>query len=736
MCIACWAESKCEPRSIVAANTTWSSSPTMPIELFKTPLATSEPPRHFKRGPHSQPPVNSASQGPIQTNNTFNNLLLDDQTFPTWPLPYSLWVCKDGDADWGMAFNHTESSQLVFGPDPNQSPAQFFFNPPKVKSFAFTAPDFKSNLRVTTIKNDKLSALVELANGVGRISMPLAYGMGFVTGIYENLVPVLASQVGFMEFRKVGVVNQNRTAKYTAKLFNQITWLVYVSGDPNIDLRLADNNHIVASGPSKLCVVQVCKGESPAYDDTCGKYPIDVKLSGSVDPDRKTGNYAFNYETQGASNSGSSLVWCLPHHQMTLTDDVRRRDSGLQLDSPTNGPMRAYVTDKLSMVVADLPVDIGFEPWTSVGGFGYSRQNYTPEIQSLIRQVASQEVEQDVAGQCDLDSMYFGGKQLDKYAYLALVAFFVLRDLDLTARILPKIKAAIEKYAKNQQQHPLRYDESWKGVISDTPPDQDFGNSNYNDHHFHYGYHIHAIAIVARIDPEWLSANNNLVYDYAITLIRDYGNPSDSDPFFPQFRNFDWFHGHSFAHGIFPSGDGKNEESSSEDYHSVYALKLFGKVIGNLELENAANLMLGIMKSSLNLYMMYTSDNNILPPRFTANKVSGILFENKIDFATFFGRGTVGDEYVHGIHMIPITPMSSYIRGPRYVKEEWDQKLAGIVDKIPDGWQGILKLNAGLFDPKYSWRWFSRGDWQDNLIDPGMTRSWALAYLAGIGGAK
>lgn len=708
----------------------------MPIELFKNPLSTSEPPGHFVRGPHSQPPVNSASKGPIQTNNTFNNLLLDDQTFPTWPLPYSLWVTKDGDSDWGMAFNHTDSLQYVFGPDPDQNPAQFFFNPPKIKSFAFTAPNFGNNLRVSTIKNEKLAALVELANEQGRISMPLAYGMGFVTGIYENLVPVLSSQVGFMEFKKVGIVNQNRTAKYTVKLFNQLVWLIYLSGDPNVDLQLADNNHIVGNNASRLCVVQVCKGESPAYDDACGKYPIDAKLSGSVDPDRKTGTYAFNYETHGSSNLGSTLVWCLPHHQVTLKEDIKKRDSGMQLDSPTNGPMRGYVTDKLEFEVPNLPLDIGFEPWTAVDGFGFNPGNYTNEVKQLIGQIATEEVEQDVAGQCDLDSMYFGGKQLDKYAYLAMVTHFVLQDQNLTGKILPKIKAAIEKYASNQQQHPLRYDESWKGVISDTPPDQDFGNLNYNDHHFHYGYHIHAIAIVARIDPLWLTANDNLIKNYALTLIRDYGNPSDSDPYFPQFRNFDWFHGHSFAHGIFPSGDGKNEESSSEDYHSIYALKLYGQIINNQELEMAANLMLGIERTALNYYMMYTSDKNLLPQRFTANKVSGILFENKIDFATFFGRGTVGDEFVHGIHMIPITPMSSYMRGSKYVKEEWDAKLAGIVDKIPDGWQGILKLNAGLFDPKYSWKWFSRPDWQNNLIDPGMTRSWALAYLAGIGGAR
>lgn len=640
----------------------------------------------------------------------------------------------DGAGDCGMAFNHTDASMLVYGPDPAKVPAQFYFNPPRIKLFAFTGNGWR-NLDVQILLSHKLAATVRLSGGgSGTITMPMAYGMGFVTGIYENEIPVINSAVGIQEFRRVGNVNGNAVAKYTVQLFDQRTWSVYVSGDQGIDLRLADPNHIVASGPTTRCVIQIAKGDSPVYDSTCGKYPVDASLSGNVE--NQVGRYAFNYHTEGQSESGAGLVWCLPHHQMTLNEETIRSATDLVLDSPTKGQMRAYVTDKVSMEVGNLPVDISFEPWTSVEGYSYSRDNYTDDVKRLIREAAEKEIQQDVAGQCDLDSMYFGGKQLDKYAYIAYVTNFILRDSELTAQILPKIKQAIQKYAENRQKLPLAYDQTWKGLVSSAPPDQDFGNSNYNDHHFHYGYHIHAIALIACIDPRWLSDNDNLILNYATTLVRDYANPSEKDTFFPQFRNFDWFHGHSFAHGIFPSGDGKNEESSSEDYHSVYALKLLGKVIGNSELEQSANLMLGIMRTSLNLYMLYSDDNTVQPPKFKGNKVSGILFENKIDFATFFGRGTVGDEFIHGIHMLPITPVSSYIRGQRYVKEEWDAKLAAIVDQIPDGWRGILKLNYGLYDPRESWKWFARSDWQDNLIDGGMSKTWSLAYLAGIGGAK
>lgn len=707
----------------------------MPIDLFKAPLSTGTPPKCYPQINHSQPPVGCNYNGPIQTNNTFNNLLLPDQTFPVWTLPYLLWITKDGGSDWGMAFNHTDAGQLVFGPDANKNPVQFYFNPPKIKLFTFSGRGW-GKVDVKILLSQKLASTVQLsAGGSGVITLPLVYGMGFVTAIYENEMPVIASAVGVQEFRKVGNI-LNNIAKYTAKLFNQVTWSIYVSLDAGNELKLEDPNHIVATNPTAKAVIQIARGQDSAYDVTAGRYQTGAALTGSVDPDSKRGKYSFDFSASGLSSSGYGLVWALPHHQLTLSSDTGKSATSLILDSPTKGKMKAFVTDRLAFEVPDLPVDIGFDPATTVKGFGYNGSNYTDSVKRLIREAAQKESQQDVAGQCDLDSMYFGGKQLDKYAYIAYVSHFILRDSETSQQILPKVKRAIEKYASNNQKLPLAYDKSWKGLISSAPPDQDFGNSNYNDHHFHYGYHIHAIALVARIDPKWLSENNNLVMDYAQTLIRDYANPSDQDPYFPQYRNFDWFHGHSFAHGIFPSGDGKNEESSSEDYHAYYGVKLFAKVIGDAQLEQSANLILGIMRTSLNLYMLFSDDNPTQPLKFKGNKVSGILFENKIDFATFFGRGTVGDEFIHGIHMLPITPISSYIRGQKYVKEEWDAKLANIVDQIPDGWRGILKLNYGLYDPRESWKWFSRGDWQDNLIDGGMSRTWSLAYLAGIGGAQ
>ena len=81
----------------------------------------------------------------------------------------------------------------------------------------------------------------------------------------------------------------------------------------------------------------------------------------------------------------------------------------------------------------------------------------------------------------------------------------------------------------------------------------DFGNTFYNDHHFHYGYFVNAAALIGYMDPSWIPKNK----DYVNMLARDYANPSSKDPFFPPHRNFDPWHGHSWAHGLFESADGK-----------------------------------------------------------------------------------------------------------------------------------------------------------------------------------
>ena len=138
------------------------------------------------------------------------------------------------------------------------------------------------------------------------------------------------------------------------------------------------------------------------------------------------------------------------------------------------------------------------------------------------------------------------------------------------------------------------------------------------------GYFIYTAAVIAYLDPNWLTFNK----DWVNTLVRDAANPSLQDNMFPFSRMFDWFHGHSFAKGLFESADSKDEESSSEDAFFSYAIKLWGSVIGDASMEARGNLMLSIQARTFSNYFLLQSNNVNQPANFIGNKVTGIVCNN------------------------------------------------------------------------------------------------------------
>jgi endo-1,3(4)-beta-glucanase len=296
---------------------------------------------------------------------------------------------------------------------------------------------------------------------------------------------------------------------------------------------------------------------------------------------------------------------------------------------------------------------MGFAPWSPSKG---SVTTLSSPTQQAILNVAPTELQQDMYAQTNLDSMYYSGKALSKFATLVYTVHTLANDPQSAASALDTLKTCFARFVNNQQQYPLVYDTSWKGVVSSASyitndSGVDFGNSYYNDHHFHFGYFIHAAAIIGSLDPSWIDANKA----YVNTLVRDAGNPVSDDQFFP-------FHGHSWAKGLFESYDGKDQESTSEDVMFAYAVKMWGNTIGDKSMESRGNLMLGLLRRSLNNYFLMESTNTNQPSQFIDNKVTGIvsipvasyvifqlmfeqLFENKVDHATYFGTNL---EYIQG----------------------------------------------------------------------------------------
>ena len=112
----------------------------------------------------------------------------------------------------------------------------------------------------------------------------------------------------------------------------------------------------------------------------------------------------------------------------------------------------------------------------------------------------------------------------------------------------------------------------------------------YNDHHFHYGYHIYTAAVLAKSDPAWGQQWNEQV----LHMISDVAEPSRASTWYPFTRTKDWYDGHAWASGIFAFADGKNQESTSESVNGWYAIYLWGLVTDNARVRDLGRLMTGL----------------------------------------------------------------------------------------------------------------------------------------------
>lgn len=666
---------------------------------------------------------------PIQTNKFYANLFLGDQTDSVFTFPYVVWWLKEN--YYGLGISYTPSSGKVFGNWDN-GVAGYYINPLDVGSIVLSSPSFsKSNIRLDVTEMQHMSALATLSTGSSEnfLDIPLVQGMGFVTGIYNgDLAAQIDSEVGFRSLsRESSTSIPQGVVKYRATLNNNVDWLIYVTLPENQDaasfsLSAQSSYSLTANRAVDGLVVQISvdpSSESDVYYDLAvGMYPVSVDLLGTAENNVAT--YTLSYQTEGMSLGGSSLVFCLPHHVDSMVS--LENATPLVLDSTTKGTMTGFLSNQIVMS-EPLNPDVQFLPQGS----------YDSQALQLMAQVANSELAVDIKSTiASLNSNYYAGKYIDKYAYILLVVSQILKDEEVTLQTLDALKATFDVFTSNSQTVPLMYDTRFGGVTSqgaqNGDPMADFGAPYYNDHHFHYGYFVHAAAVVGLVDSQlggtWAADNR----EWVNSLIRDVANPSAEDSQFPVSRMFDWFHGHSWAAGLFAAGDGKNEESSSEDYNFAYGMKLWGQVVNDSSMQIRGDLMLSIMKRSMNMYYLYSDDNTVQPAEIIGNRVAGILFENKIDHTTYFGTNT---EYIQGIHMLPITPASTVVRGSTFVEQEWNSKISPIIDSVNSGWTGVLRLNQALFDASGSYAFFSASDFDSAHLDNGQSRTWALAFSGG-----
>jgi len=238
--------------------------------IFNAAISTNPPlPMFARKNDHPVPRtgITNMDNMPVGTNKFYASLMLANGDQGVWTQPYMVWVNKDP-AAWGLSISHTDLNQMAYGPDPTANPVQYYISPLGLRSLSLGAAEFNSTTSsMTTEALTPHSALLHLWADKNNspsnfLSVPLVQGMGFVSGVYNNLTPQFDSVILIRSFSFAGVINGNgpQRQKWSVQLEDGKEWRIYAVsnvGTPALNLALSGNSRIVSTSGAFSGTIQV-----------------------------------------------------------------------------------------------------------------------------------------------------------------------------------------------------------------------------------------------------------------------------------------------------------------------------------------------------------------------------------------------------------------------------------------------------------------------------------------------
>jgi endoglucanase Acf2 len=323
---------------------------------------------------------------------------------------------------------------------------------------------------------------------------------------------------------------------------------------------------------------------------------------------------------------------------------------------------------------------------------------------------------------------YWQGKGLQRITKLMDV---VEQQGDLEGRdqLLKTLKTRIESwFSGDSSKTYFHYDKQLGTVVA--YPEEYFSIEQMNDHHFHYGYWIRAMADIALRDPQWAAPDKwGGMVDL---LVADIATAKRGGADFPFVRNFDPYEGHSWASGVGLGAFGNNQESSSEAINAWAGLIMWGEITGNRQLRDLGMYLYTSEIEAINYYW-FDIHGKVFPPEYKHVETS-MLFGGKYAHNTWW---TDEPRQIKGINLLPITTSSTYLgANPQFVQRSLDTLKPdtaifngrGKYAEPKDIWQDIFAKYLGLADPVQALNQWDR--W--GSVELGDTRSHALHWLLNL----
>ena len=272
-----------------------------------------------------------------------------------------------------------------------------------------------------------------------------------------------------------------------------------------------------------------------------------------------------------------------------------------------------------------------------------------------------------------------------------------LGDTQAVTKIVSTIKERLEdwlNYQSGEVAFLFYYNSNWTTLFG--YPAGHGQDNNINDHHFHWGYFIHAAAFMEQYEPGWANQWGEMVNH----LVRDAASPNRNDSLFPFLRNFSPYAGHCWANGFAFFPQGNDQESTSESMQFNTSLIHWGTITGNDEIRDLGIYLYTTEQSAVQEYWFDVNDRT-----FADTQQYGLisrLWGNDYDNGTFW---TADISASYGIEFYPIHGGSLYLgHNTDYVENLWAEieLNTGILQNEvnPNLWHDVYWQFLSFIDPQ------------------------------------
>ncbi|XP_020205840.1 probable endo-1,3(4)-beta-glucanase ARB_01444 [Cajanus cajan] len=475
--------------------------------------------------------------------------------------------------------------------------------------------------------------------------------------------------------------NKSNT-KFTFQFNNGQTWLLYASSPIKLSHTLSE---ITSNAFSGIIRIALLPDSDSKHEGVLDKFSSCYPVSGEA-VFREPFVLEYKWEKKG---SGDLLLLAHPLHVQLLSntdDDVTVLDDFKYRS--IDGDLVGVVGD--SWVLETDPV---FVSWHSTNGV---KEESRDEIISAL----SKDVEGLNSSSIKETSSYFYGKLIARAARLALIAE-ELSHLDVIPKVRKFLKETIEPWLEGTfHGNGFLHDNKWGGIITQqgsTDSSADFGFGIYNDHHYHLGYFLYAIAVLTKLDPSWGRKYKAQAY----SLVEDFMNlDSRSNYNYTRLRCFDLYVLHSWAGGLTEFTDGRNQESTSEAVSAYYSAALIGLAYGDPRLVALGSTLTSLEILGTKTFWHVEEGGTLYEEEFTKeNRVMGVLWSNKRDTGLWFAPAE-RRECRLGIQLLPLVPVSEAVfSNVEYVKDLVEWTLPALErDGVGEGWKGFVYALQGVYD--------------------------------------